>query len=293
MSRELAPLGPIHAVSALVETDAWLLELLDGISDEDWDRQTIVPAWRVRHVAGHLLDTALRRLSIVRDGFGAEGPASGAPEDVRAFVDRVNAEGVAVFGRLSPRVLRAQMAEAVTALHEHLRQLDPLAPATFAVSWAGETTSANWFDTARELTERWHHQQQIRLALDRPGIMTRAMYHPVLDCFMRVLPHTYRAVDAPPGTAVDLQVTGDAGGIWRLERAADGWGLFAIIESTVEEDEPPLPPADAAATIRVPEDAAWRLFTKALPAEEAGRVITVEGDRTLAAPALGAVAIVG
>ena len=67
----------------------------------------------MRHVAGHLLDTALRRLAIVRDGVAAERPASGSAEDVRAFVDRVNAEGVAVYGRLSPRVLVAQMRAAV------------------------------------------------------------------------------------------------------------------------------------------------------------------------------------
>jgi len=291
MPLHTAPLGPIHAVAAIVETDAWLLDLLDGISDDDWDRETIVRGWRVRHVAGHLLDTALRRLSIVRDGFGAEGPASGSAEDVRAFVDRVNAEGVAVYGRLSRRVLRAQMADAATALHEHLRQLDPMAPATFAVSWAGETTSPNWFDTARELTERWHHQQQIRLALDRPGIMTRAMYHPVLDCFVRVLPHAYRSVEAPAGTHLEFQVSGDAGGSWHLLRTGEDWRLFTIDDDP--SDEAPAPRPTPTARITVPEDAAWRLFTKALPAGEAERVIVIEGDRPLAAPALGAVAIVG
>jgi hypothetical protein len=65
--------------------------------------------------------------------------------------------------------------------------LDPFAPATFAVSWAREESSLNWFDAARELTERWHHQQQIQMATNRPGIMTPEPYHPVLDCFVRGL----------------------------------------------------------------------------------------------------------
>jgi hypothetical protein len=52
---------------------------------------------------------------------------------------------------------------------------------------AGEARSLNWFDTARELTERWHHQEQIRFATNLPGIMTRDLYHPVLDCFLRGL----------------------------------------------------------------------------------------------------------
>jgi hypothetical protein len=80
-------------------------------------------------------------------------------------------------------MLKAACRESVT-FHE---SLDPYAPAAFAVSWAGETESLNWFDTARELTERWHRQQQTRLATNRPGILTPELYHPVLDCFLRGL----------------------------------------------------------------------------------------------------------
>ena len=63
MSPDHVPLGPINAVAAIVETDARLIDLLDGLSLQDWEVPTIVPRWRVRHVAGHLLDTALRRLA--------------------------------------------------------------------------------------------------------------------------------------------------------------------------------------------------------------------------------------
>jgi uncharacterized protein (TIGR03083 family) len=281
MSPEPAPLGPIHALGAIVETDAWLIDLLETLSPADWDRPTIVARWHVRHVAGHLLDTALRRLAVVRDGFAAERPASGSPEDVRAFVDRVNAEGVAVYGRFSPVLLVAHMRVAVDALHAHLRQLDPTAPAAFAVSWAGETTSPNWFDVARELTERWHHQQQIRLALDRPGIMTRALYHPVLDCFLRVLPHAYRAVAAAPGTQIDVVVPGASGGVWHLYRAPDRWLLTA--------DAIAVP----AAQVTLPEDIAWRVFTKGIPRAEAAAQVAIEGDDALGSRVLDAVAIVG
>jgi RNA-directed DNA polymerase len=39
--------------------------------------------------------------------------------------------------------------------------LDPFAPAACNVSWAGEQTSLNWFDTARELTERWETKTRV------------------------------------------------------------------------------------------------------------------------------------
>jgi len=103
--------------------------------------------------------------------------------------------------------------------------LDPFAPAVFNVSWAGEKQSLNWFDTARGLTERWHHQQQIHLATNRPSLLEPELYHPVLDCFMRGLPYLYRDVEAPPGTLVLVQVSGQCGGCWFLSK---GWQLLAL-----------------------------------------------------------------
>ncbi len=70
----------------------------------------------IERVEAHLLDTALRRLSLVRDGHAVDRPASGVPADVRVCVDRMNAEGVAVYGRLSRDVLSALMR---TASHDY------------------------------------------------------------------------------------------------------------------------------------------------------------------------------
>jgi uncharacterized protein (TIGR03083 family) len=274
-------LGPIDAVEALEHVEAALLDLLGSITPTEWEAPTIVPQWRVRHVAGHLLDTALRKLAIVRDGYALERPASGSADDVREFVNRVNAEGVRVYGRLSPPVLRALMSTVSQAYCAWHRGLDPQAPAAFAVSWAGERESPNWFDTARELTERWHHQAQIRLALGRPPLMTREIYHPVLDCFMRVLPYAYRDLTAAAETHVHVRVDGAAGGDWHLSREAERWVL---------NNGPTGPPL---AIVSIPQDIAWRLFTKGVSRSEAERVVRIDGDPRLAAPVLRAVAIVG
>lgn len=281
MARSPAPAGPIHALAALDGTETRLDELLATLTARDWDVPTIVPGWRVRHVAGHLLDTALRRLSLTRDGVAFDRPAAATAEALRAFVDRLNAEGVAVYGRLSPAVLRSLMAPASAALRAWLAARDPDLPADFPVSWAGEAVSPHWFDVARELTERWHHQQQIRLAHDRPGLMARELYHPVLDCFMRALPWRFRDVAAPVGCHVEVVVTGDCGDTWRLYREGARWLL------TMDALAGP------AARVTVGEDIAWRVFTTGIPPDEARRRCAVEGDETLAARVLSTVAIVG
>ena len=216
--RRLEGYEPILCAPLLRKVDRELLHLLSSLTEEEWGYRTVSPRWEVRDVAAHLLDTALRKLSMVRDGWFAEKQIPQTPQEVVSLVNRLNQEGVSVFRRLSPSVLIELMKTACEKSADFHESLDPFARATFNVSWAGEETSANWFDTARELTERWHHQQQIRLATGRPGIQTRELYHPVLDCFIRGLPYAYRHMDAPSGTNLLLEIAGECGGLWALSR---------------------------------------------------------------------------
>src|ERR1700731_2496708 len=209
MCRESSSPEPILCANLLRKVDERLIELLSSLRSEEWDLQTTAPLWKVRDVVAHLLDTTLRKLAMARDHCYVEAVNIRSPQDLLTLVNRLNREGVAVYRRLSPRVLIDMMKDACEQSARFHEPLDPFAPAAFNVSWAGEERSLNWFDTARELTERWHHQQQIRLATNRSGIMTPDLYHPVLDCFVRGLPHVYRDVDAPEGTIVELEISGE------------------------------------------------------------------------------------
>jgi uncharacterized protein (TIGR03083 family) len=272
-------LPPIEAGPLIAEVDAALLQLLCGLDDSQWDLPTSAGSWTVRDVTAHLLDTALRRLSFARDGWF---PRAAPGADLVALIDAANAEGVRALGRLSPRVLIALMDGVTRELSDYLLSIEPGAPAVFPVSWAGENTSYHWFDVARELTERWHHQQQIRDAVGRPGIMTRRLYHPVLDCFLRGLPHRYRDIAAPEGSVVEVVVSGECGGTWRLERQAAAWRLVtsAEVHRTV-------------ARTTLPQEIAWRVFTKGLRDAGPADGVYVDGDARLAGPVLSLVAIVG
>ena len=162
-------LPPILCAHLLRKVDEKLIDLLSSLTPTEWDLPTVAPLWRVRDITAHLLDTSLRKLSMVRDSYYAEAVDVQSPEDVVTLVNRLNREGVSVYRRLSPPVLIGLMKSACEQSATFHESLDPFATAAFEVSWAGQSTSLNWFDTARELTERWHHQQQIRLATNRLG----------------------------------------------------------------------------------------------------------------------------
>ena len=279
---ETAAAPPIATAHLFEELDGLLLDMLRSLEPSDWDRPTVSPAWNVKQVAAHLLDTALRRLAFDRDGCLPPAPDISSDRELVAFVNELNAQGVAVFGRLSPVVLISLMEVAVAQLRQYLTSLHPFDRARFGVSWTGEAESWNWFDVAREYTERWHHQQQIRLAVARPGILTPRLYRPVLECFMRGLPRAYRDTVAPAGAVVQVCVDGESGGAWLLTRQGEGWKL-----STGPNPEVLL------SSVRIPQEVAWRVFTKGISPPEALRHTTIEGNRDIGRVALTMVSIVG
>ena len=273
---------PILVAHLFPTIENHLLDLLRSLTPHQWEAQTVAGAWKVKDVAAHLLDTHLRRLSMARDGHRSEPPPIlSSPADLVAFVNRLNREGVDMYRRLSPTVLISMMEDASRQAADYFASLDPFGQAVIGVSWAGEETSLNWFDTAREFTERWHHQQQIRLATDRPGIMTRELYYPVLDCFMRALPFAYRDLPGETGTHARFNVAGDCGGSWFLHREDAAWRLTgSAIGRNVSETT-------------IPQEIAWRIFTKGIDVASAAKQVTVNGDRALGLHILRMVAIVG
>jgi len=277
-AEELAPILTAHLFAQI---ERLLIELLSTLAPADWERPTLAPEWTVKDVAAHLLDTQLRKLSIGRDGHFSERPQLASPADLVWFIDRLNREGVTLHRRLSPAVLISLLKVTASESSEYHQSLDPFGRARFAVSWAGEAESRNWFDTAREYTERWHHQQQIRLAVDRPGIMTRPLYYPVLDTFMRALPYHYRDVERAAGVTLRVRVSGDCGGDWHLCRASAAWRLVAAAS------------AESVGQVSIPQEIAWRLFTKGIDRQAAAAQMAFSGDLELARHILGMRTIVG
>lgn len=272
---------PILIADRLAALQERLRSLLDELAAADWDRPVPGSRWTVRDVVAHLLDTDLRRLSCQRDGHPLPRPdfEMASDGDLVRFLNLLNDQWLRAARRLSPRLLKELAALAAAQAVELYRGLDPFAPAFFPVAWAGETASLNWFDVAREYTEKWLHQQQIREATGRAGLTGREFLHPVLDTFLRALPHAYREVEAEPGTAVTVVVEGEAGGRWSVVRSETGWDLFA---GAAERPH---------AAVRLDQDVAWRLFSTRRRKPELVQAATIEGDRGLGAPALELVAV--
>jgi Mycothiol maleylpyruvate isomerase N-terminal domain len=142
------------------ELGAGLLAVLAELSPEDWRSPTVHRDRDVKDLVAHLLDTAMRRLAMQRDGFFAEAPDGTSFEGLVRFIQRMNREWMDAARRWSPRILMDMMAKTEAELLALLETLPPREQAMFSVAWAGEDVSENWFDIAREHTEAHAHHQR-------------------------------------------------------------------------------------------------------------------------------------
>jgi uncharacterized protein (TIGR03083 family) len=277
------PLPPVIVTHLFPEERAALLAVLRSLTPEQWDAPTVCAGWSVADIARHLLADDLGRLSWQRDGHSASRFSSGDPAtfeaELRDFINRQNEQWVGTARRLSPRLVTDLLEWSGAQTQTLFESLDPEAPG-LGVAWAGEQVSPSWFDLAREYTERWHHQAQIREGVGLTPLTGPRFLSPFFATVVRGVPHTLRDMTADEGAHVRLRITGDAGGEWSLVRSDGRWQLVQPLRGAAD------------ASVEIGEDAAWRLFTKGLAFEEAKAAARLVGDERLGSQVLRTVSII-
>ncbi|WP_026905299.1 maleylpyruvate isomerase N-terminal domain-containing protein [Pedobacter glucosidilyticus] len=250
-----------------------LIDFLKQLNEKDWQRATVCKGWTVKDIVAHLLDTSIRRLSLGRDDYQHVQQEFATYEDLIAHINNLNKEWVTASKRLSPKILIELTSKYQDELIAYFKTLDPFDMALFPVTWAGKSHSENWFDIAREYSERWLHQQQIRFAFNNQELLDPKFYSPYLEIIMEALPYTYQKIKAEMGKTVALEVVGPAGKRWTITKDKKFW---------IFDDEN----KEADALIYIDQQIAWLLFSKGIRVEEAGQFYQIHGECHLALPVL-------
>lgn len=269
-NRKMIKPAKIDTVHLMPEIDKLLIELLESLSLSDWEKQTIAPKWKVKDVAAHLLDGNLRSLSMLRDGYYGEKPEGvNSYKDLIDFLNRLNADWVKATKRLSPTVLINLLKVTGKEYCDFLATLNLDEKAGFSVAWAGENESKNWFHIAREYTEKWHHQQQIRLAVgDEQQLLENKWYLPYLDTSVRAIPHHYREVKGENKDVVQFTFVGKTEKSWFLYYD-NGWELLTSANEAPKCE------------VKIRNEYAWKIFTKGITRAEAIEASEIIGDKRL------------
>lgn len=256
---------------------AELLRVLQQLDDDQWQRPTACEGWSVRDVALHILADDMGYLSRHRDRDGIT-IVTDSWDELIAQINAQNELWVQATRRISRRLLLSLLTFTGTQFQKYLATLDP-AQGEYRIAWAGNRPVPMWLQIARELTEYWMHHQHICEAAGVESLKERRFLHPVLSTFVHALPRTYQQVEAAVDTAVKFSVNGAAADSWYIVCEAPGWRLYANTEIA------------PAATVTMPGDVAWRLFTKGISPEEAAQHTTITGDVALGQVALQTVSI--
>jgi hypothetical protein len=275
----------IHTIDLFPKLDTLLLELLRNLKKEDWDKPTVAPLWKVKDVAAHLLDGNIRGLSTSRDDYFGEKPSNiHSYTDLVSFLNGLNVDWVKAFQRVSPQMLIELLEITGKQYYEHLKSLNPDDKAIYSVAWAGEEQSANWFHIAREYTEKWHHQQQIRWAVGKEDVLLqKEFYEPFLETSMRALPHHYRTIKGEDNETILFQIKGDVDGDVNLKWFLEYQNQQPLLKKSTENQ--PI------CTVNIDSQIAWRIFTKGISIDEALNHSTIEGKADLGKPIFNLLAV--
>lgn len=257
-----------------------MIDLLDGLTDGDWQRPTPCPEWTVFGLACHLLGGDFGLLARRRDSYYGTPPPDGANEaQFIEWLDDLQRDWVRAASRLSPRLVVDLLAWTMPQLIETVRAEDPTA-ASAQVSWAGPQPVPVWLDQFRELSECWIHRQQLHEALDLPSDLDPVVLRPILLTMRWAYPYRLRRVGAADGDTVRVTITGPVTESWFLAASADGWDFAAE------------PGPHTVATLSLTTEQAWRLLSNNLP-HEAQDDLDVSGDPRIVDVLLTTRAIIG
>ena len=268
----MKPLPEIDAVPIFEETQHELISLLKSLSPKEWEAKTSSSKWNVKDIVAHLLDGDFRRLSLHRDNHKLPDPSDPINnyESLVDFLNELNNTWVKASKRLSPKLLIELTEFTVPKVVKHHKSLDPKGVALFSVGWAGETESENWFDIAREYTEKWHHQQQIREATDRPLLVDEQWLSPLINTLIRGVPPVYNKYAANnENDQIEIYISGVIDDSWILATQNGQWRLFKSNDDQAETK------------IEMSDDTAWCLFTKNISEKEALKRIQISGNQKL------------
>ena len=244
----------IKTINLFPELSSHLIKLLKNLKDDEWTKPTCIPGRNVKDLASHILDAScLRRLSSQRDGYIGENPNINSYSDLINFIQKMAADWTVATKRLSPKILISLLEIYEKEVYDFFKSLDPKKPAFWPVAWAGEEESSNWFDIARDYTEKWHHQMQIREAIGNTSdIFTPKFVKPVYETFMKALSFTYMDMPAENGSLIVVHIKGNCGGHWFLYRNQNKWEVSAGDRGQVKTE------------ITIDDNIAWKLFTNSI-----------------------------
>ncbi|MDP1792588.1 MAG: maleylpyruvate isomerase N-terminal domain-containing protein [Acidimicrobiales bacterium] len=256
------PVSPIAPLFELERTR--LLELLNDLGDDDWQRPTSCPGWTVLDLVAHLLGDDVGLISRKRDNYSGVFPDDNISED--GFIDWLDdfqISWVRAARRASPRLV-TELLEWTAPRLVSMFDAQDLTARSAHVTWAGPDLAPVWLDQLRELSEYWIHRQQILEAVDRPIDLDAVLLRPILLGLRWAWPYRLSLADADVQGAIQIRIGDPIGEQWTLTGRNGDW------QFTDDSAD------DVIVHASLTADQAWRMLTSNL--REPFEQLDISGD---------------
>ena len=228
-----------------------LIYFLAELKPDEWNTPSPIAGRSVKDLAAHLADGSMRRISMQRDHyFPAHQHDLTQYEQLIDYIQELNQSWMEAMRRLSPRVIMEMIKKYDKEVFELFSALKPEDDALLPVAWAYQQVSPNWFDIAREYTEKWHHQMQMRMATGRTLLMSERFLKPVYETFLLALPaHLNHLALFYENHLLEIEITGEIRLRNRLHCKNQVWSFVDLTATTAQT------------SLRIPASIGWILFT--------------------------------
>lgn len=255
------------AIDDLIEVWGSVVAACEGIDVDAWDLPTDCPGWTVKDQISHLI--GIERMLL---GEPAPPALDQLPSHVKNDFGALNEAWVASLRPVpGPQVL----AEFIEVTDRRIGELEAMPPARFdEIGWSPVGEAPYRIMLGTRVLDAWAHEQDIRLAVGRPGGRNGRGEAVVLDRCEETMPYVVGKRAAPPdGTVVRFVVEGELGRSITVRVAG---GRAATV---------PAPAADIEPTVTLTTDQAtfWRLAYGRMSAATAlaDQLIRLDGDTAL------------
>jgi|SRR6478609_1736091 len=215
------PAAPVDRDGLLDAFDQTVLSIIDlgyACRDEDFDRDTECPGWTVKDQFSHVVGAEKSFAGVRRSRIDVPDYPH-----IRNDLGRLTEQDVESRRAVSGREVVAELAEFHPERMASLRTADTELDTVVGGFFGPEATFG--LQLRRRIIDLWCHEQDIRVALDRPGNLDSAAAAVFTAEILEALPRVAaRVAGIEPGHAVVLDVTGPVqarGGV-RISTGEDG-----------------------------------------------------------------------
>jgi uncharacterized protein (TIGR03083 family) len=260
--------GVLDVTGVLERERAAFVALLGQLSADEWAMPTECQAWTVRGIALHVLGDDLSLLSRQRDGAQPAVFRNEMGEWAGSYrsLDEFNEHWVSTAEFFSSELIVALLEVTGAWTLEWYTTVNPDSLGE-AVLFYSEAPAPYWMIAAREYSERWTHQNQIRRATGRRLLDEPSLLVPAIATAIRAFPHAFRALRVDDGTSVLVSIADLVD--WTVQRERGTWSLYEGAGSAAD------------AGLSIPRESAAPLFSRGLTANEITEGVTVQGDSNI------------